>query len=276
LSYVVVVLSVTPLVAPALGSAVLPFAGWHGIYLIQAAASTLIALMVAFGFAETLAANRKQSLQPVQLLARYRRVVTHGRSLGFGLVNGLIFACMFAFISGSPLVLIDGRGFSPAAFAAVFACAGCGTIGGAFINGQLAKRGLTSAQILPWTLLLAAASTLTLLTLSLTGYDSVPAMLPLLVASNATYGLVGPNASHEALLPMPQAAGIASAVLRAIQMVAGASASALVPFLYHGKGSVAMTSVMAGCAVSAGLIYAVGLRRPAGVADTVAAIGAAE
>jgi DHA1 family bicyclomycin/chloramphenicol resistance-like MFS transporter len=59
---------------------------------------------------------------------------------------------------------------------------------------------------------------------------------------------------------MPQAAGIASAVLRRIQMVAGAVASALVPALYHGHSSLPMTGVMAGCAITALLIYLLGLR----------------
>jgi DHA1 family bicyclomycin/chloramphenicol resistance-like MFS transporter len=97
--------------------------------------------------------------------------------------------------------------------------------------------------------------------LSLTGRDSVAALLPLLVASNAAYGLVGPNATHEALQPMPNAAGITSAVLRCIQMMAAAGASTLVPALYHGHSSTPMTGVMAACAGSALLVFVIGLRR---------------
>jgi DHA1 family bicyclomycin/chloramphenicol resistance-like MFS transporter len=62
---------------------------------------------------------------------------------------------------------------------------------------------------------------------------------------------------------MPEAAGTAAAVLRCIQMLAGAAASALVPLLYDGHASTPMTGVMAACAVSAMLIYALGLHRTA-------------
>jgi DHA1 family bicyclomycin/chloramphenicol resistance-like MFS transporter len=261
LSYVTVVLSVAPLVAPSLGSAVIPFDGWRGVYLVLGGASALLWLVVAFGFAESMDPARRQSLHPRQLLARYRRVLGHRMSLGFSLVNGLSFACMFAFISGSPLVLIGGRGFSTVAFSAVFACAGFGTICGAFVNGQLARRGVRSSRLLAWGLSLGSLSTAALVVLSVTGHDGVVALVPLLMLSNAAYGMIGPNAAHEALQPMPEAAGIASAVLRCIQMIAGAGASALVPALYRGHSSLPMTGVMAGCAVSALLVFMLGLRR---------------
>jgi DHA1 family bicyclomycin/chloramphenicol resistance-like MFS transporter len=260
LSYITVVLSVAPLIAPSLGSAVLPFDGWRGVYLILGGASALVWVIALFGFGESMDPARRQSLQPMHLLTRYHGVLCNRTTLVYSLVNALNFACMFAFISGSPLVLIGGRGFSTIAFSAVFACAGCGTIVGAFLNGQLARLGIASARILTWGLSLGSLSTLTLVTLSLSGFDGIVALLPLLVISNATYGLVGPNATHEALQPMPEAAGIASAVLRCIQMIAGAGASALVPALYRGHSSLPMTGVMAACALSALLVYAFGLR----------------
>jgi DHA1 family bicyclomycin/chloramphenicol resistance-like MFS transporter len=274
LSYVTVVLSVAPLIAPSLGSAVLPFDGWRGVYLILGGASALLWLVVAFGFVESIDPARRQSLQPRQLYARYRRVLGHRVSLGYSLVNALSFACMFAFISGSPLVLIGGRGFSAVAFSAVFACAGFGTICGAFVNGKLARRGIGSGRILTWGLSLGTLSTLSLVTLSITGHDTIGALIPLLMLSNATYGLVGANATHEALQPMPEAAGIASAVLRCIQMIAGALASGLVPALYRGHSSVAMTGVMAGCAIAALLVFVLGLRRPEPVGAGAAASAA--
>jgi DHA1 family bicyclomycin/chloramphenicol resistance-like MFS transporter len=274
MSTVIVVLSIAPLVAPILGGAVmttpLPLAGWRGIYLILGIASTLIWLLSAFAFAESLPDSRKQTLHLGRLLARYRNVLTHRRTLGFAVVNALVFACMFAFISGAPLVLIGGRGFTPPQFAAVFACAGCGTIGGAFLNGWLTRRGLSSARIIPWTLLAGACATLSLLTLSLSGHDDIRLMVPLLMISNATYGLVGPNASHEALVPMAEAAGMAAAVLRAIQMATAASASAVVAALYRSPSSLAMTGVMASCAVTALLVYTVALRRTPVAAGAVA------
>jgi MFS transporter, DHA1 family, multidrug resistance protein len=271
LSTVTVVLSVAPLIAPSIGSAVIPFDGWRGVYLILGVATALLCLLVVFGFAESMDPGRRQSLQPLHLLARYRHVLSHRVSLGFSLVNALSFACMFAFISGSPLVLIGGRGFTAAAFSAVFACAGFGTICGAFVNGKLAKRGIPSSRILVCGLSLGSVSTLALATLSFTGHDSVAALLPLLVLSNSAYGLVGPNATHEALQPMPEASGIASAVLRCIQMVASACASALVPLLYRGHSSAPMTGVMAACAVAAMLVFMLGLRRTDTVCTSAAA-----
>jgi MFS transporter, DHA1 family, multidrug resistance protein len=69
---------------------------------------------------------------------------------------------------------------------------------------------------------------------------------------------------------MPEAAGIASAVLRCIQMMAASGGGALVPGLYHGRSSVSMTGVMAGCAVLALLVFVFGLRRTDAVGASVA------
>jgi DHA1 family bicyclomycin/chloramphenicol resistance-like MFS transporter len=263
LSYVTVILSVAPLIAPALGSSVLLFAGWRGIYFALAVASTGILVLSALGFAESKPPGTRQGVRPGQLLARYRWVLGNRTTVGFSVVNGLTFACMFAFISGAPLVLIGGRGFSALAFSAVFTCTGCGTIGGAFLNGWLSKRGVASTRVLVGGLALGATSATVLMLLSVTGHDAIGLLLPLLFLTNATYGLVGPNAAHEALLPMGEAAGAASAVLRSIQMVAGAAASAVVPLLFDGHSSIAMTGVMFAFAASALLVYVLGPRRTA-------------
>ena len=131
LSTVTLVLSVAPLVAPALGSLVVPIGGWRGIYLALGAGAAALWVVAALGFAESMPSDLRQSLQPAHLIARYRGVLGHRVIAGFSVVNALSFACMFAFISGSPLVLMTGRGLGGPAFSAVFACAGCGVIAGA-------------------------------------------------------------------------------------------------------------------------------------------------
>ena len=120
---------------------------------------------------------------------------------------------------------------------------------------------MATSRILTGGLLLGAAATLALLLLSLIGRDGLGALVPLVMLSNAAFGLVSPNAAHEALQPMRAAAGVASAVFRCAQMLAGAAASTLVPLLFRGYPA-AMTGVMAGCAVAALMIYLAALRRP--------------
>ncbi len=260
-SHITIVFSLGPLLAPALGSLVLPVAGWRGIYLVTGMIGVLLLFLVALFLAESLPRERRRNLDAAELAADYRETLSHGVTVGFALVNAFSYACMFAFISGSPLVLITGRGLSPAAFSAVFAWALFGLIGGAFVGGRLARRGVPSSRVLLIGVVVGAASTVTLLWLSLMHWDTLMVMMPFFPLSAAAYGLTGPNAVHEALVPVQPIAGLASGVLRSIQIVTGAVASALVPIFYSSHSSVGMTGVMAACGLSAFLVYLLYVRR---------------
>jgi MFS transporter, DHA1 family, multidrug resistance protein len=260
LAQVTLVFSLGPLVAPPLGGVVMLLGGWRAIFFVIGAVGALLLLVSGLGLAESLPPERRRSLDPRQLLMTYRQVFGHSITVGFSLVNALSYACMFAFISGSPLVLIRGHGLGVIAFSAVFAFAVCGLIGGAFIGGRLARHGIPSSRVLLIGLSLGAGATVALLVLSLTGRDTVLTMMPLFLLSDASYGLVGPNAVHEALAPMQQVAGLASAALRGMQIATGAMVSALVPLFYATDSSLAMTGVMAACALGALLIYVLRLR----------------
>jgi len=61
------------------------------------------------------------------------------------------------------------------------------------------------------------------------------------------FGLVGPNVIALALHPFTRNAGSASALIGSIQMVAGASASALVSYLHNGT-AMPMIALMGCCA----------------------------
>jgi MFS transporter, DHA1 family, multidrug resistance protein len=273
LAHVTLVFSLGPLVAPPLGGAVMLLGGWRAIFFTIGAVGALLLLVSGLGLAESLPPERRRNLDLRQLLMTYRHVFGHRITVGFSLVNALSYACMFAFISGSPLVLIRGHGLSATAFSVVFAFAVCGLIGGAFIGGRLARHGVPSSRVLLIGVLLGAGATVSLLILSLTGRDTVLTMMPLFLLSDAAYGLVGPNAVHEALAPMQPIAGLASAALRGMQIATGAIVSALVPLFYDTHSSLAMTGVMAGCALGALLIYVLRLRPvSAAAASTVPAV----
>jgi DHA1 family bicyclomycin/chloramphenicol resistance-like MFS transporter len=243
LSYVTLVLSVAPLIAPSIGSALLAVTGWRGIYGLLGIGGLALGAIAFTGFAETRRAGADATLTPRQLLHTYRSLLSH-RSF-----------VMFSFIAGCPLVILKGMGLGNFAFSMTFACAGAGTIIGSLINGKLSERGVSANALLKAGLGMCFFATMSLLLLSLSGHDALLWMLPLLVLNNASYGIIGPNAVHDALQPMPEVAGAAAAVLRCIQMLLGAIASALVPFFFDGHSSLAMTAVMAGCSIATLLVF---------------------
>ncbi len=265
LAIITIVANSAPIVAPTLGAGLLRLVGWRGIYGVTAVAGLVLIAVTLLGLRETRRASAAPaSGSPVaRLLRDYRRLLTHGPAVRHVIVNGLSFAWAFAYISGSPLVLIGVLHVSALGFAALFACTGGAIVVGALLNGRLIRSGLAPRTVLLSAILLALLASTALAGIMLAGWLSVPAAMPLLVLTTACFGLAAPSAAHGALDPLPEIAGVAGGLLTSVQMLAGALASFLVALLFPRLGPLAMPGVMAVAAVAALLVYVPGKRQRA-------------
>jgi DHA1 family bicyclomycin/chloramphenicol resistance-like MFS transporter len=177
-------------------------------------------------------------------------------SLGYTLVVALNFGCLFAYVSGSSLVLIELFGVSRRAYGLLFACSSFGLMIGSFSNARLIRQGVSPHRIVVAGMTAIVTCALLQVALTWTGGLRVWTLVPLAVAGFIGHGVVRPNAAQGALEPMPEIAGVASAVLSATQMVVGAGASAVVAAMFDGRTALAMTLPMAACAVASALVYA--------------------
>jgi DHA1 family bicyclomycin/chloramphenicol resistance-like MFS transporter len=255
LALITVVANIAPILAPTLGTGLLVLLGWRGIYGLTAVSGLALMALVGLSFNETLTVRAEKKPMLPELLSAYRQIVTHREVVSHLLVNGLGFGWMFAYVAGSPLVLIDAKHVAPIAYAMLFACTGAGIVAGATLNGLLAKRGVTSESVLLLAILLAVFATLALVGITALGWTPLPVLMPLLVLATASFGLAAPSASHGALGPIPELAGIAGGLLTSVQMLFGAVASWAVAFFFPEHGALAMTGTMAAMAVIALLVY---------------------
>jgi MFS transporter, DHA1 family, multidrug resistance protein len=263
LAAIAVVANVAPIIAPTIGAALLGWVGWRGIYGVIALSGVLLLCAVVFGLRETKPPGRPagEALLP-RLVRDYRNVLGHGDAMAHIIVNGLGFAWMFAYVTGSPLVSLDEFHLRPAVYGALFACTGSGIVAGALLNGRLARYGASARGVLGAAILLAVTTTITLVVLTATERQvPLAVLMPLLVLTTACFGLATPSASHGALAPLPDVAGIAGGLLTSVQMLAGAGASLLVALLFPLLGTVAMTGVMALSAIGASLVFMPNLLR---------------
>jgi DHA1 family bicyclomycin/chloramphenicol resistance-like MFS transporter len=253
---ITIVGNIAPIVAPTLGAGLLGLAGWRSIYSVTALAGALLIGVVWFCLNETL---RPRPITPgsvvSQLAKGYRRMLTHGVAVRHIVVNGLGFGWMFAYVSGSPLVLIGVLHVSPPTYAALFACTGAGIVAGAVVNGRLARYGASSRMVLLTAILLALCATTLLTAVTVAGALSLATAMPLLVLATACFGLAAPSAANGALGPIPELAGIAGGLLTSVQMLTGALASTLIAYLVPRLGPVAMSGTMAAFALLALIVY---------------------
>ena len=258
-AYVNMASGVAPIIAPTLGIFVAGFGGWRAIYGVLAAGGIVLLLAAAVRFRET-APLSGQALTVRRTLASYTRVARHPLSFGNALVVALSFGSLFAFVSGSSLVVIGVMGASQRVYGLLFAVTSLGLVTGAFASARLTRRGVSHARLIGTSVAATALITVILLILAATAVLTITTFILLVVLANIATGVTRPNAAQGALEPVPEIVGVASALLSALQMLVGAVASALAASLFDGRSAVAMTGVMAACSVSAALVYVLVVR----------------
>ena len=121
MSFVMLVTTIAPLMAPMAGGAVLVWFSWHAIFWILALAALLASAMIFFFIDETLPAEHRQKFHIRTTIGNFASLFRHKRVLSYMLASGFSFAGMFSFLSAGPFVYIELNHVSPQHFGYYFA-----------------------------------------------------------------------------------------------------------------------------------------------------------
>ena len=121
MSFVMLVTTIAPVVAPMAGGAVLVWFSWHAIFWILALAALLASAMIFFFIDETLPAEHRQKFHIRTTIGNFASLFRHKRVLSYMLASGFSFAGMFSFLSAGPFVYIELNHVSPQHFGYYFA-----------------------------------------------------------------------------------------------------------------------------------------------------------
>jgi DHA1 family bicyclomycin/chloramphenicol resistance-like MFS transporter len=252
-SFLMLVMGLAPITAPLIGGQLLVAFGWRAIFWLLTGFGLCCLLLVLFGLPETLPPEQRTRAGLGQALTTYRRLLADRRFMGYALAGGFVSAGMFAYISGSPFVIIELYGVAPQHYGWIFGANAFGLIIASQINRGLLKR-YHSNTILGAALSGIASAGLLLTLVAATGVGGLAGILPPLFICIAGFGLVAPNSAAAAMAPHGQIAGSASALLGTLQFVVGAIAGMLVGALHNGT-AIPMASVIAGCGIAALLAF---------------------
>ena len=240
-SRLLLVMGVAPVLAPTLGSEVLRWTNWRGVFVALAVLGLALVAVAAFALKESLPPARRRSARPVATARTYVAISRDRAFVGLVAVAGLTFFALFAYVAGSSFVLQEQYGLDEQQFGYVFGLGAAGLIGASQLNVRLLNR-FTPQQVLLAALVIGSVAGSLLLVVAATGVGGLPALLVPLWVVLAMAGLGLPNASALALNRHGEAAGTASAMLGAFQFGSAALAAPLVAVL--GTGSVAMGVVI--------------------------------
>ena len=226
MSEVITINSIMPIVAPILGSTIMGLGRWRIIFGAQAAFAGCIILALLLVFKESLPPERRQRLNVSELIVNCMRLLQNRTFMSYALINGLIFACIFSFISVSPLILMQRMGMTRHIYPLLFAFIASGGIAGSLLSTVLGRRRVSSHRIIMTGLLIMTFASIIAVALQIAGFHT-PIFI-LVPAFSTLFGsyLIVPSVTVEAVEPIPHLAGSGSGVLRSILMLFGSGTSA--------------------------------------------------
>ncbi|MEO8558009.1 MAG: Bcr/CflA family multidrug efflux MFS transporter [Rhodospirillales bacterium] len=247
MSVMMVVIGVVPMLAPLLGGYVLLGMGWRAIFWVLAGFGVVCLVLSVGVLRETLHKRHRRRLAVGSALSSYFTLLRNRRYMGYVLTASLLFAAMFAYLSGSPFVFIQVFHVPDQYYGLLFAINVLGMIGTAAINSHLV-RAHGPHKLLRIGVFVIALSAAAQLFVGLTGWGGLPALIVALLPMFCALSLIAPNATACALQDFPHMAGTASALSGCLQFGVGAFSGALVGVLFNGT-ALPMILVIATCAL---------------------------
>jgi DHA1 family bicyclomycin/chloramphenicol resistance-like MFS transporter len=259
LSLMTLVAGGVPMLAPSIGAQLLFWSGWQTIFYTLAVFGTACLIAVWFGYADTLPADMRSDLDLAKMAMRYGELLGDRIYLGYAMSGGLVYAGMFAYITGSPFVFMTLFGLSPEQFGIVFGTNVAGIMVGATVNSRLVGR-FGSERMLRIGIGLAAAAGVMLIVGALVPAGGFAVLLVPLFLFVGSIGLVGANAVSGALAAFPHMAGTASALAGTLQYILAALAGSAVSLLHNGT-ALPMATVIGTVGLGALAVYIVMIAR---------------
>jgi DHA1 family bicyclomycin/chloramphenicol resistance-like MFS transporter len=234
MSLVMLVFSISPILAPLAGSFVIASAGWRAVFWSVTGAAILAMALVALFLPETRSRAMRIDAGFAPALRGYALLLRDRRFVGTALIGAFGIASFFAFLANSSFVMIGHYGLTPSQYGLTFSLNAASFIGAAQFNGLLTRRfGLR--RVVRTAVIGSAAAMTTLLAITFLGCDRLDLLMALLMAGYGCLGLVNPTIGILALEPHGPIAGTASALLGTIEFIVGSIVMAVVGYFADGR-----------------------------------------
>ncbi len=259
LSLLILVLGVSPILAPTVGSFVIAELGWNYVFIVLAVVSIFMLLTLIFWFTESRPPDPSFSLRPAPILASFKKVLSEPQFYTYALAGGVASAGLFAYLAGSPFVFMNYFGVSEKQYGGIFALIAAGLIGSSQLNNFLLRK-YSSEQIMKTILILQSIIGILLVSGSIYNMLDLYGTIFLMFLFLSCQGFTFPNSAALSMAPFSKEAGSASALMGAIQMGLGSLASTFVGLL-NAQNPIPMISIMAGCTLVGLLFLFIGRNR---------------
>jgi len=257
-SLLMLVVGLSPMLAPTVGGYVTEDLGWHAVFFILMCMGVLILIASQIGLPDTYKPDTSISLKPKPIISNFLLVLKEPQFYTYAFTGAIAFSGLFSYVAASPLVFMDIYKVDAKTYGWIFALMSVSFIGSSQLNSMLLKR-FTSEQMIFGALISQSVISIIFLVLSLNDLLGLYQTIGMLFLFLACLGISNPNTAGLTLAPFAKNTGSASALMGAIQLGLGALASFAIGVFV--KNSVApMVAIMTTTTITAFIILNIGKR----------------
>ncbi|KQY45741.1 multidrug effflux MFS transporter [Rhizobium sp. Root483D2] len=267
MSLLMLVFSISPILAPLTGSAVIEFYGWRGVFWAVTIAALIGLVLLATQLRETRPREHRAESGLRSAMSAYGVLLRDKNFLTLTFIGGLGISSFLVYLANSPFVLIDYYGLTPTQYSFAFSINAVSFFAVSQATGWFGERfGLVRVMRIAVT---AFALTMAAMAIVMSlGFNQLPVMAAFLFVGYGFLGLVIPTSAVLALEEHGEIAGTASSLMGTLHFVTAAVAMVIVSVFFDGT-AVPMALGIALCAVGALLLTqaTIGRRRAIAAAE---------
>lgn len=257
-SLLILILGVSPLLAPTLGGFIAAAYGWKPIfYLLAVIGAAILTLSWRF-LPEGHEPDARVSLKPGPIIRTFLTILRNPTFYTYTFAGAFSFATLFIYVAGSPVIFMGIFRVSPEVYGGIFAMLSVSFIGGSQLNVVLTRR-YPSERLFAFALMCQVIVSFVFVIGVWNGWFGLYSTIAMFFLALGCIGICNPNASALALSPFERNVGSASALLGCTQIGVAALASSGVSLL-AAADILPIVCLMAATAGVALLIHAFGKR----------------
>lgn len=262
MSFIMMVFILVPMVAPAIGQAILIVFSWRAIFAFILLIGFVTALWFMLRQPESLPEERRIAFTPVRIRSAVVEVCSNRTSIGYTLITGAIYSAFLGYLSSSQQLFQQQYGlghYFPLYFALLASAIGISS----FVNGRIVTR---TGMHKPTLIALTALTMLSLLffgfSLAGGGHPPLWTLTVFFIAAFACVGTLFGNLNALAMQPLGHIAGIGASVVGSLSTLISVPCGIYIGRSYSGT----VLPVIGGFAVCAGLALSLMLLIESGAA----------
>ena len=257
-SLLMLVLGLSPMLAPTIGGYVTEDYGWHTVFFILMCMGIAILIAAQVGLPNSYKPDTSISLKPKPIISNFLKVLKEPQFFTYAFTGSISFSGLFTYVAASPIIFMDIYHVDAKTYGWIFAFMSVSFIGSSQLNSVLLKK-FSSQQMIFGALITQSVIAIIFLVLAANNLLGLYETIAMLFLFLGCLGISNPNTAGLTMAPFAKNAGSASALMGAIQLGLGALASFAVGVFV--KDSVApMVLIMTSTTIIAFIVLNIGKR----------------